>query len=174
VGADLSRGYKIALYEPPPVGDHSSVAWLPRYEREMAQGRPGAALVTVAKGTDDDSPVIRMLPRAVLVPLMSLGMRAQARQADGEVTLNDLIPTVRQEARLVLAADLVSAATAVRAEVLLLGGGRSARPFKDALSALHTAIPHARRVELPRLGHLAADNGGKPELVAQRLRGFFL
>ncbi|XVQ15644.1 alpha/beta fold hydrolase [Spirillospora sp. CA-255316] len=167
--------YKIALYEPPlPVGDHSPVAWLPRYEREMAQARPGAALVTVAKGTNDDSRVIRMLPRAVLVPLMSLGMRAQARQADGEVTLNDLISTMRQEARLVLdATDLISAATAVRAEVLLLGGGRSAQPFKDALSALHTAIPHARRVELPHLGHLAADNGGKPDLVAQRLLGFF-
>jgi pimeloyl-ACP methyl ester carboxylesterase len=168
--------YKIALYEPPlPVGDHSPVAWLPRYEREMAQGRPAAALVTVAKGTNDDSRAIRMLPRAVLVPLMSLGMRAQARQqADGEVTLNDLIPTMHQEARLVLdATDLISQATAVRAEVLLLGGSRSAQPFKDALSALHAAIPHARRVELPHLGHLAADNGGKPDLVAQQLREFF-
>ncbi|GAB3209448.1 alpha/beta hydrolase [Marinactinospora endophytica] len=167
--------HRIALYEPPlPVGDHSPVAWLARYEREMAQGRPGAALVTVAKGTNDDAWMIRMLPRAVLVPLMSLGMRAQARRPDGEVPLIDLIPTMRQEARLVLdATDLISAATTVRAEVLLLGGGRSARPFKDALGALHAAIPSAQRVELPRLGHLAADNGGRPELVAQRLRCFF-
>ncbi|MFF5242784.1 alpha/beta fold hydrolase [Streptosporangium sp. NPDC000095] len=167
--------YKIALYEPPlPVGDHSPVAWLPRYEREMARGRTAAALVTVAKGTNDDSRVIRMLPRAVLVPLMGLGMRAQARQADGDVPLKDLVPTMQQEARLVLdAADLISSSTTVRAEVLLLGGSRSARPFKDALTALHTVIPHALRVELPHLGHLAADNGGHPDRVAHALADFF-
>lgn len=167
--------YKIALYEPPlPVNDHSPVAWLPRYQREMAEGRPAAALVTVAKGTNDDSPMITMLPRAILVPLMNLGIRAQARQADSDIPLKDLIPTMHQEARLVLdATNLISAATAVRAEILLLGGSRSAPPLKDALNALHTNIPHARRVELPRLGHLAADNGGHPDRVAHALANFF-
>ncbi|MEU6641673.1 alpha/beta hydrolase [Saccharomonospora sp. NPDC046836] len=168
------QGYKIAVYEPPlPVNGFSPVAWLPRYEREMAQGRPAAALVTVAKGTKD-SRLIEALPRAVLVPLMGAGLRAQARQADGDVTLNDLIPTMSQDARLVLnATGLITASTAIQAEVLLLGGSKSARCFKDALDALHATVPHARRVELRRLGHLAADNGGHPGRVAHALADFF-
>ena len=45
---------KLALYEPPLSFDgvvHGQ--WLPRYERDMAEGRPGAALATVLKGTAD-------------------------------------------------------------------------------------------------------------------------
>lgn len=34
-------------------------------------------------------------------------------------------------------------------------------------------LPHVRRVEFTGVGHLAADNSGKPELVAQALRQFF-
>src|SRR5690606_7319742 len=94
--------YKIALYEPPPpVGRHPPAHRLPRYEQEMAEGRTAAALVTVARGTGDDSAMLK-LPRAILVPLLSLAMRAQARQASGdEVPLRDLVPTMHYDARLV-------------------------------------------------------------------------
>jgi pimeloyl-ACP methyl ester carboxylesterase len=167
--------YKIALYEPPlPVGDHSPLDWLPRYEQEMAEGRTAAALVTVARGTGDDSAMLK-LPRAILVPLLSLAMRAQARQASGdEVPLRDLVPTMHYDARLVRdAVGLIDAACDIEAEVLLIGGARSAASYKDALAALHAAIPRARRLELPRLGHLAADDGGDPVRVARVLSAFF-
>jgi hypothetical protein len=59
------------------------------------------------------------------------------------------------------------------AEVLLLGGGRSPAYLRDALDALERTLPRARRIELPRVGHLAADNGGRPEIVAAALRAFF-
>lgn len=167
-------GYKIALYEPPlQAGPFSPVAWLPRYEREMAQGRPAAALITVAKGTKD-SRLINALPRAVLVPIMSVALRAQARKAGTDVPLADLIPTMSAEARLVTDAhDLIPATTAIRSDVLLLGGSRSAPYFKTALHALQEAIPHAQRIELPGLGHLAADNDGHPDRVAKPLADFF-
>jgi pimeloyl-ACP methyl ester carboxylesterase len=167
-------GYKIALYEPPlQAGAFSPVAWLPRYEREMAQGRLAAALITVAKGTKD-SRLIKALPRAVLVPLMSVALRAQAREASTDVPLTDLIPTMSAEARLVTdARDLILAATAIRSDVLLLGGSRSADYFKTALDALQETIPHVQRIELPGLGHLAADNDGQPDRVAKPLADFF-
>jgi pimeloyl-ACP methyl ester carboxylesterase len=169
------EGYKIALYEPPlPVPGFSPAAWLPRYDREMARGQLAAAMVTVAKGTKD-SRMIGLLPRAVLVPLVGLALRAQARQVGGGyVALEDLVPTMHDDARLVLdATDLIEASTAVRADVLLLGGGKSARYLKDASDALRAALPHARRVELPGLGHLAADNDGRPDVVAHALSDFF-
>ena len=41
------------------------------------------------------------------------------------------------------------------------------------LDGLSAVLPHARRVTLRGLGHTAADNGGKPDLVAAQLREFF-
>jgi hypothetical protein len=61
----------------------------------------------------------------------------------------------------------------VRAETLLLGGTRSAPYLKAALNGLEPVLPHVRRVTLSGVGHLAADNGGKPQLVAEQLRVFF-
>jgi len=59
------------------------------------------------------------------------------------------------------------------AEALLLGGAKSPTYLKVALNALEKTLPHVRRVEFAGVGHLAADNSGKPELVAQVLRQFF-
>ena len=36
-----------------------------------------------------------------------------------------------------------------------------------------SVLPRARRVTLPGAGHTAADNSGKPGLVAAQLRAFF-
>jgi hypothetical protein len=57
--------------------------------------------------------------------------------------------------------------------VLLLGGSKSPKYLKSALDALGAVVPHARRVELRGVDHLAADNVGKPQLVAAELRRFF-
>jgi hypothetical protein len=61
----------------------------------------------------------------------------------------------------------------VSAETLLLGGERSPAYLKAALNGLEPVLPHVRRVTLPGVGHLAADNSGKPQLVAEQLRAFF-
>ena len=41
------------------------------------------------------------------------------------------------------------------------------------IRGLEPVIPCVRRVTLPGVGHLAADNSGKPQLVAEHLRAFF-
>jgi hypothetical protein len=61
----------------------------------------------------------------------------------------------------------------VAAETLLLGGERSAAYLKTALNGLEAVLPRVRRVTLPGVGHLAADDTGRPQLVADRLRTFF-
>ena len=62
---------------------------------------------------------------------------------------------------------------AIPAEVLLMGGTRSAAYLKTSLKALSGILPTARLVEFPGLDHLAPDNSGKPERVAAELRRFF-
>jgi hypothetical protein len=46
--------------------------------------------------------------------------------------------------------------------------------LKYTLDALSNILPNVERVELAGLGHGAAVDSGKPELVAQELRRFFL
>jgi hypothetical protein len=59
--------------------------------------------------------------------------------------------------------------------VLLLGGANSPGYLKTALAALERTLPHAERVEFPKLNHGGAANrgrGGRPDLVAAALRSF--
>ncbi|WP_017580980.1 hypothetical protein [Nocardiopsis valliformis] len=70
-------------------------------------------------------------------------------------------------------AGLAGAAATVRAQVLLLGGSRSARYLREALDALEDSLPDTGRVEFGGLVHLAADNDGRPGRVADALAGFF-
>ena len=63
---------KLALYEPPLEFDGiTHTSWLPRYEREMAAGKPAAALVTIMKGTADRTP-LRLIPRLLLTGVLGL------------------------------------------------------------------------------------------------------
>jgi pimeloyl-ACP methyl ester carboxylesterase len=167
---------KVALYEPPlPLaGNPSPTAWVTRYTQELAQGNLGAAMVSIMKGTGDSS-LFTLLPRFLLVPLMRLAIQAQARDAKSdEVPLQVLIPTMQYDVQLVKEMEgTLERFQAMTAEVLLLGGDKSQAYLKDALAGLSTVLPHVRRVELSGLGHLAAENSGKPERVAQELYRFF-
>jgi len=157
---------RLALYEPPlKHGEHDPVAWLPRYERELARGRRAAAYVTAAKGTGD----LRYVPRAALIPLLGVAIRAGEGRRIG-----DLIPTMRLDAAVVEdAAGPLSTYATVTAETLLLGGERSPAYLKGVLNGLEPVLPRVRRVTLSGVGHLAADNSGRPEVVAAELRKFF-
>jgi pimeloyl-ACP methyl ester carboxylesterase len=169
---------KVVAYEPPfalaSVPGSSPASWLPRYDREIAEGRFADAIVTVSKGIRD-ARVFSALPRHVTVPLMKLALPAQAREVkSGDVSLLDLIPTMHHDAQIVLdTADQLRPLAAIGARVLLLVGGRSPTYFKQISSVVHRSIPGSTYIELPGLGHMSADNGGKPHRIAQALRRFF-
>jgi pimeloyl-ACP methyl ester carboxylesterase len=171
----LPEIHKLAIYEPPlSFHDSSSTDWVPRYDREIAEGKVASAFVTVVKGTKD-SPVMERIPRFLLVPLLGLAIKADAKEVkDGDVALADLIRTMHYDASVVSElADSLERFRTVSADVLLLRGAKSARYLHTAYDRLATVLPKVRTVELPGVGHLAADNGGKPELVATELRSFF-
>src|SRR5277367_1769325 len=95
----LGQIRKIAVYEPPLSMNHSSpTAWVARYDREVAEGKMAAALVTVLKGLQA-SPAFEVLPRYVLAPLIRLAIRADEKNVkDGNVTIRALIPTIHFDA----------------------------------------------------------------------------
>jgi hypothetical protein len=147
---------------------------VPRYEKELERGHLAEAMVSVIKGTGDVE-AITYLPRFVLAMMMRLGIAADAKSVRGDdIAIRDLIPTVRFDAK--LARESVNALEGLdrlRCDVLLLGGNRSARPLRVGLDALSARLPRAKRVQLRGVGHLAADNTGRPDEVARHLRTFF-
>ncbi|MDP9265130.1 MAG: hypothetical protein M3O91_03275 [Chloroflexota bacterium] len=155
-----------------------STAFFPRHDEEIAQGRVAAALVTGMKAAQMGPPIFARMPRWLLELLTSMVMASEDRKAtDGDITMRALAPTLHDDFQLVIETQgALESFTAIRAEVLLLGGSKSPPYLRVALDALEKVLPNARRVELRGVGHGASGNvnrGGKPELVAQQLRRFF-
>ncbi|HUC26569.1 MAG TPA: alpha/beta fold hydrolase [Streptosporangiaceae bacterium] len=76
VRPDITR---LALYEPPLTFDgvvHGD--WAPAYERQLAAGRPGTALVTVLKATADRTSAVRWIPRRPLGAALDFAIRRTA------------------------------------------------------------------------------------------------
>jgi pimeloyl-ACP methyl ester carboxylesterase len=169
---------RVAAYEPPfslsSIPESSPRPWLVRYDQEIAQGKLADAMVTVNKGIMG-APVFGMLPRFITASLMKLAIPADAKSVkDGDVPLRDIIPTIHFDSQIVLdTEDKLEALKSIPAHVLLLGGSRSPSYLRRILDAVAIALPHAQRVQLAGVGHMAADNGGRPQRVAEELRRFF-
>ena len=119
-------------------------------------GPPGEHYGLVAECEDVDA------------PLSSTG------SAQDDVPLRALVPTMHSDGQLVIESEgSLASFRDVPAEVLLLGGAKSPTYLKKALFALERVLPNVRRVNFAGVGHLAADNSGKPEMVAGELRRFF-
>lgn len=175
--------HKAAIYEPLLFMDGAApTAFLTRYDKEMAQGKVASALVTAMKGAQMGPPVFNVMPRWLLELLTSMMMRGEDKKAKSDdVTFRMLAPTLHYDGQLgVEMSGKLESFSAMRAEVLLLGGSKSPTYLKVALDALEQVLPHVKRIEFTGLGHAAAWNydkqrnpGGQPELVAQELRRFF-
>jgi len=167
---------KLALYEPPLSFDgvvHGE--WLPRYEREMAEGRTGAALAVVLKGTADRGPM-RLVPGFLLGAFMDFAIKRTAGRPapPGSLSPRELIPTVGYDGQTVRdATGELQRFSDLSCDVLLLGGSRSARNLTASLEGLSNVLPDARKVIIRGVGHTAADNSGQPSRVAMELRRFF-
>jgi pimeloyl-ACP methyl ester carboxylesterase len=177
----LDTIHKAAIYEPPLLINGSlPIAWLTRFEREIAQGKVASALITAMKGTQMGPPIFNVIPRPLLEVLTNMAMKSEDKKAnkDHDVTMRMLASTLHYDFQLVIemSEKKLESFKAIRADVLLLGGSKSPAYFKVALDALDKVLPHATRIEFPGLGHGGAGNtnrGGKPELVAQELLRFF-
>ncbi|WP_203236599.1 alpha/beta fold hydrolase [Nocardia panacis] len=163
---------KLALYEPPLTGDHfSPLGWTARYERELAENRLAAAFVSALKGTGDKRSVAS-LPRALLVPAMTLALRLDKGE-EGRPAVRKLVPTVRCDITVLRSTtDIWDRLAELRCDTLLLGGDRSIAYLPAALDQLQATLPAATRVTFPDAGHTATFNDEKPELVAAELRRF--
>ena len=159
----------------PPV-----LRFVPRTAAELllnAALRPGGHSATGPGSPAGGSPARRAAQRVLLWPLRKAAQRNQAAgEAAGrdDVPLRTLVPAMHYDAQLVLETEgSLHTFASTPAEVLLLGGSNSPAYLKTSLDALASVLPRAQRAELAGCGHLAPDNTGHPERVAQELRPFF-
>jgi pimeloyl-ACP methyl ester carboxylesterase len=171
----MSNLRSVALYEPSlSVNGSIPVSWLPRYEREIAQGKITQALVTVFKGLPVGPPLFARSPRFVLAPVLALATRFVDNPEGDDVAIKTLVPTQHYDMMIVEeTADSMEDYKSVGADVLLLGGSKSPLFLKTSLDALGRQLPSVRRKTLDGLDHLSAANDGKPEFVAAELQRFF-
>jgi pimeloyl-ACP methyl ester carboxylesterase len=165
---------RVALYEPPfSIEGSAPTNWLGRYEQELARGHPAAALITAMKGMKV-MPMFVRLPRFILVPTLSLVMRAQGDGHADDVPIRTLTPTLRYDVQIVREmSDTLHDYKDLQARVLLLGGTKSPAFLSVALDGLERTLPRVERVIFPDLGHNGPEDDGKPDLVAQHLHRFF-
>lgn len=174
---------KAAIYEPPLFMDaQEPTAILTRYDREMAQGKLAAALVTGMKGAQMGPAIFNMLPGWLLGRLTAMAMNHEEKNGangyvNGYVPMRALAPTLHYDFQLVAEmSGNIERFRNVQAAVLLLGGSKSPAYLKAALDALEKVLPHASRIEFPGLDHAASwnsDRGGHPQPLAEALRRFF-
>lgn len=173
---------KVALYEPAllPAGSKYT-QWLPRFDKEMADGKVAEALITSMFGLDLAPPVFRLIPRPVLARLTSMMLRSEDKKAGpDDLTMRTLAPTLHYEGTLLAEmAGSLDSFCALTAQVLLLGGSKGLGFIKPVLDDLARTLPHVQRVELAGLDHggsadvSPANRGGQPEVVAAELRSFY-
>jgi pimeloyl-ACP methyl ester carboxylesterase len=165
---------KIALYEPPlSLQDSVPIDWLPRYEREIRDGKLAAALTTALKGLQVE-PIFEKIPRFILVPLMTLAMKFQPKPKGDDLSIRSLIPTHRFDMRIVKEmADTLADYHSLQTQCLLLRGTDSPAFFGVALDSLTATLPHSHQLTFQNLGHDGPEDDGQPEEVAKALRQFF-
>ena len=171
---------KAAIFEPPlMLNGSTTAAWLARFDREIAQGKVAAAMITGMKGAQMGPPLLNLMPRWLLERLTTMMMASEEKKAGADdVTMRMLAPTLHYDFQLVADTDgALERFGDLPTDVLLLGGSKSPAYLKAALDALEKVLPRVTRVEFPGLGHEASgntDRRGQPERVAQELRRFFV
>lgn len=175
---------KVAVYEPAYVTDPTPhLKWVERFDRELAAGSVGAAMVTSMYGLELAPAYLKVIPRPLMASMTEMMMRREDRTAEpGDATMRRLAPTIHHEGALI--AELAGPPAVYRqvdADVLLLGGSKGLPFLKPGRDILAKALPRVTRVELVGFDHGSSSdpsptNGsGSPTKVSEvaRLVGDF-
>lgn len=170
---------KAAIYEPPFVPGGISHPAIKRFNQLVEQRRLAAALVQASRIVKLGPKILAYVPQWILrFGTQRILDREQRRGSGRYAPLSELIPAMRYDFNVVGSMDGKAASfAALRKEVLLLGGDRTPRYLKTALTTLDKVLPNARRIEFEGLDHSApwnTDLGGDPEPIAQALVAFFV
>lgn len=171
----LGKIKKAVLYEPPFYLKGVPSRLIARVNREIERRDYASALVTVNR-------IVKLgpgfIPRPIFAMITRKVLQDEKVKGTGEyASLQELIPAMRYDFKVVAdSRGEIEPFKAVQADFLLLGGTKSPRYLKDALTSLEKTLPRVQRYELAGLDHSGpwnTDQGGNPEVVAHSLNRFF-
>jgi pimeloyl-ACP methyl ester carboxylesterase len=174
--------HKVAVYEPALIVNHSlSTDFLPRYDREIAEGKVASALISGMLGGKLGPAFFSLLPRFLMESMTSNMLKKEDATAQpGDFTMRRFAPTLHYDFQLVAEmAEKADTFKALRTDILLLSGSKSPAWLKLAINTLAKALPNAKPVVFPGLDHSGSSDPtpmsrtSKPEIVAQAMRSFF-
>ena len=160
---------KLAVYEPGvSIGGSISMAWMPRYEKLLADQKHFDALVEFSRGTGPDRG--RAIPRWLMKFLLPFFVNAEDRRR----MLGLLPENLREHRELARLDNQYEAYREISADVLIMYGQRSQIAWVPlAVERLAAVIPHADRRELAKLDHFGITHGS-PGAVAAAVADFVL
>lgn len=167
----LPRVRAVAVYEPPFYANGIDHDGIERLGREIESGDSPAALLDALRTAGTAPALFRLLPRPLGKVLTRTALALDDGRRTGGASLRQLLPGVRYDFHDVAQVDGRSEMySAVDKPVLLISGTKSPAFLRQAVRALHDAIPGSTHVELPGLGHDGPWNTGSPSAVAEALR----
>jgi len=171
---------KAAIYEPPLDIENnvlSIMTFMKRFDSEIAEGKIAAGTATMIKefGIHFGLPrMITKLPHFLLELTFRIFFNTERVKGD-KVSFKVLIPTFHYDYELVKEeSGQVEKFRNLKAEVLLIGGTESPEFLKITMKKLKNTLPNVRQVEIKGLSHTGPLVTGNPELVAEKLKDFFM
>ncbi len=154
---------KIAVYEPAFFVDGLPNKALARFDKQMAQGKIAAAMVTAMKAAQMGPPVLKYLPGWFLTRLTQLLLNQEAKKGSGDYpSMKELALALQYDFKIVRSMnDKMQDFKGVNKKVLLLGGSKSPAFLKASLSELEKILPNPQRLELVGLDHASSWNYDK-------------
>ena len=124
----LTSIHKAAIYEPPLIVNGSvPTDILTRFDKEMAQGKVAAALITAMKGAQMGPPIFNAMPCWLTERLTTLMMKQEDMKGTGDyVPMRSLAPTMHYDFQLVVEmVGRLESFRAIQADVLSNRSGRA-------------------------------------------------
>ena len=177
VARTLLRVTQAAVYEPPFYADGISRDGIRQLNTEIKQGDLASALVSALLVARTAPAPLRVLPRSVSRLLARGVISVDDRRSSPGAKLRDLLPGIRYDFDVVSGMDgKMDTFATTNKPILLLSGSKSPAFLRQSIRKLEDVLPRTQHIEFAGLSHSGSWNkrrGGRPELVAGALRGFF-
>jgi pimeloyl-ACP methyl ester carboxylesterase len=169
---------KVILYEPPFYATESvPVKKIDNLFKQIEKNKIPDAMVSALKIVKVGPSFFNYAPRFLLKMGTKQFLRKQEKKGVGEYEYaKNLIPSMRFDFKMVLErGSMIDSYKNINKPILLLGGSKSPKYLKAALTALEQTISSAIRTEFIGLDHNAPwniDEGGSPQIVANEIIKF--
>ncbi|MFG6195544.1 alpha/beta fold hydrolase [Nonomuraea sp. JJY05] len=158
---------RVVTYEPGVPCAPVPTAWMAPYRERLAAGDPHGAFVHFIRGSGGAPAFMARMPHWYLRMALRIGFRGAAWRR----MLPLLEANVMEHEQIAAQQGRLAGFAAVRAEVLVLCGGRTAPAMRDEFAILRDTLPHATLETLDGLNHFGPE-GKSAHVVARRALAF--